>query len=48
MIMSILNFIVNVQYCYDYLIDQIPVALLLYSHIPTAVVALFVRWFCVN
>ncbi len=40
MIMPILNFIVNVQYCYDYLIDQIPVALLLYSHIPTAVVAL--------
>lgn len=34
------NFI-NVQYCYDYLIGQIPVGLLLYSHIPTALIALF-------
>jgi signal transduction histidine kinase len=33
------NFI-NIQYCYNYLIDQIPVGLLLYSHIPTAIVAL--------
>jgi signal transduction histidine kinase len=33
------NFI-NVQYCYDYLIGQIPVGLLLYSHIPTALLAL--------
>lgn len=34
------NFI-NIQYCYTYLIDQIPVGLLLYSHIPTALMALF-------
>ena len=32
--------LVQIQYCYDYLINQIPVGLLLYSHIPTAVVAL--------
>jgi signal transduction histidine kinase len=33
--------LVNIQYCYDYLINQIPVGLLLYSHIPTAIAALF-------
>lgn len=32
---------INIQYCYDYLINQIPVGLLLYSHIPTAIVAIF-------
>src|SRR4029079_9282091 len=31
---------IQLQYCYDYLINQIPVGLLLYSHIPTAIVAL--------
>lgn len=31
---------INIQYCYDYLINQIPVGLLLYSHIPTALAAL--------
>lgn len=31
---------VNLQYCYDYLIGQIPVELLLYSHIPPATAAL--------
>lgn len=31
---------VHLQYCYDYLINQIPVGLLLYSHIPTAIIAL--------
>ena len=33
------NFIV-VEYCYRYLVDQIPLELLLYSHIPTALSAL--------
>ncbi len=37
--MNLLPF-VQVQYCYDYLVNQIPVALLMYSHIPTALVAL--------
>ena len=32
--------LINVQYCYDLLIGQIPVGLLLYSHIPTAIIAL--------
>lgn len=32
---------INVQYCYTYLVDQIPVGLLLYSHIPTALISLF-------
>lgn len=31
---------ISIQYCYDYLINQIPVGLLLYSHIPTALAAL--------
>lgn len=31
---------VAVQYCFTYLIDQIPVGLLLYSHVPTAILAL--------
>ena len=38
----------NVQYCYDLLISQIPISLILYSHVPTAVAAiafsLFVVW----
>lgn len=36
-----LSHFINIQYCYDYLINQIPVGLLLYSHIPTALAALF-------
>lgn len=32
---------IAVQYCFQYLIDQIPTGLLLYSHIPTALAALF-------
>lgn len=32
--------LVDIQYCYDYLINQIPVGLLLYSHIPTGIIAL--------
>lgn len=32
--------LINVQYCYNYLIDQIPVSLLLYSHIPPALAAM--------
>ncbi len=35
-----LSYFTSVQYCYTYLIDQIPVGLLLYSHIPTALIAL--------
>jgi signal transduction histidine kinase len=35
-----LSHLMSVQYCYDYLIGQIPVVLLLYSHIPTAILAL--------
>ncbi len=31
---------IALQYCYDYLIGQIPVGLLLYSHVPTAIAAL--------
>lgn len=31
---------IHVQYCYTYLIDQIPVGLLLYSHIPAALIAI--------
>lgn len=34
-----LSHFINIQYCYDYLINQIPVGLLLYSHIPTAIIA---------
>lgn len=37
--MSLESF-VNLQYCYEYLINQIPVSLLLYSHVPTALAAL--------
>ena len=36
-----ISYFTNVQYCYTYLIDQIPFSLLLYSHIPTALIALF-------
>ena len=32
--------LINIHYCYDYLIGQIPLGLLIYSHIPTAVLAL--------
>lgn len=35
----LLSFI-NVQYCFDYLVNQIPMGLLLYSHLPVAVTAL--------
>ena len=35
-----LTHFVKIQYCYDYLINQIPVGLLLYSHIPTAIIAI--------
>ena len=33
------NFFI-IKYCYDYLLNQIPIGLLLYSHIPTAFLAL--------
>lgn len=32
--------IIHLQYCYEYLVGQIDIKLLLYSHIPTALVAL--------
>ena len=35
-----LESLMSVHYCYNYLINQIPVGLLLYSHIPTALTAL--------
>ncbi len=31
---------INIQYCYDFLINQIPSGLLIYAHIPTAFIAL--------
>lgn len=37
---NMLSHFIQVQYCYDYLVNQIPVGLLLYSHIPTALIAL--------
>jgi len=39
---------INVQYCYNYLLDQIPIGLLLYSHIPTAIVAVLFGAFVVT
>lgn len=35
-----LSHFINVQYCYDYLVNQIPMGLLLYSHLPVALAAL--------
>ncbi len=32
--------IINIQYCYYYLIGQTPISLLLYSHIPTAIISI--------
>lgn len=37
--------LINIQYCYNYLIDQIPVSLLVYSHIPTSFVSLLIGIF---
>ncbi len=37
--MNIFSHLIQVEYCYNYLINQIPVGLLVYSHIPTAVIA---------
>lgn len=31
---------VHIQYCFEYLVGQIPMSLLLYAHIPTALIAL--------
>ena len=40
--------LIHISYCYDYLLHQISLGLLLYSHIPTALIALlfggFVLW----
>ncbi len=38
--MTILSHFIHVQYCYTYLIDQIPLGLLSYSHLPTALLSL--------
>ncbi len=38
---------INLQYCYDYLIEQIPVGLLLYAHIPGAILALLFGLFLI-
>lgn len=35
-----LTHFIQVQYCYDYLVNQIPMGLLLYSHLPVALIAL--------
>jgi signal transduction histidine kinase len=32
--------LINIQYCYEYLVNQIPMGLLLYSHLPAALIAL--------
>ncbi|HVX91402.1 MAG TPA: HAMP domain-containing sensor histidine kinase [Candidatus Paceibacterota bacterium] len=32
--------LIHIQYCYDYLVGQISLGLLIYSHIPTAILAL--------
>lgn len=34
------HFLTNVQYCYDYTVNQISLGLLLYAHIPAAVIAI--------
>lgn len=34
-----LQYFVQVQYCYDFLVEQIPMGLLLYSHLPAALLA---------
>lgn len=38
--MNIPSFLITMEYCYNYLVDQIPIGLLLYSHVPTGAVAL--------
>jgi signal transduction histidine kinase len=38
-VIELLN-LVNIQYCYEYLVSQISLGLLVYSHIPTAIIAL--------
>jgi len=39
--------LIAIQYCFDYLVNQIPLGLLLYTHIPTAVVAILFGLFLV-
>lgn len=43
-----LSYFIHVQYCYEYLVNQIPMGLLLYSHLPTSLLALafgcYVLW----
>jgi len=36
-----LSSLIHVQYCYDYLINQISIGLLLYAHLPAAIISLF-------
>ena len=38
--MAMITSLVQVQYCYDYVTNQIPLELLLYTHVPTALLAL--------
>src|SRR5690349_14127332 len=35
-----LSHFINVQYCYEFLVNQIPMGLLLYSHLPVALISL--------
>ncbi|MDB5195280.1 MAG: hypothetical protein JWO84_464 [Parcubacteria group bacterium] len=35
-----LAYFIHAQYCYEYLVNQIPMGLLLYSHLPTSLLAL--------
>lgn len=37
----------NIEYCYQYVINQIPVDLLLYAHIPTALVAILFGFYII-
>ncbi len=34
-----LSYFIHVPYCYEYLLNQIPIGLLLYSHLPVALMA---------
>lgn len=43
-----LNSLIHTQYCYSYLIDQISIPLLLYAHLPSALVALFIGVFLIR
>lgn len=42
-----LKSLISIQYCYDFLVNQISLGLLLYSHIPTALLAIFLGFYLV-